>query len=180
MNHSKKRVMKLGKGFLKVQLYVGDYTLHGQRMAVQIVKDGEILQTLETDENGAAESAALDAPDLSAGTPAAGTQHFETYDVIVPEANGFMRVTVYGVHIFDGITSMLNIHLEPLSEVGPQEIIIHVPRERGVSSFNGNGVPPHASEELGSEVFHQYTPTKRLPGNLDRTALLLALILLLR
>ena len=162
----------MGKGFLKVQLYVGDYTLHGQKMAVLITQDGKILQTLETDENGTTGRIILDAPDLTPDSMAAGEELFATYDVIVPEANGYKKVTVYGVQIFDGITSILNINMEPLSESGPQEIKINVPRERGATSQ-----PSTASlgfEEPSAEVFRQNPSPRSLARNLDKIAWLLA------
>ena len=185
----------MGQGFLKVQLYTGDYALHGQQMAVQITKDGVVLHTLETDENGATERIALEAPDLSMGTTAPGADLFETYDVIVPEAKGYMKVTVYGVQIFDGITSILNIHMEPLSEAGPQEIKIYVPKERGASIFYENGEPgshlampvweamTHPIYNKGASIRNLRTQMPRTiaaaPDNYDMTTLLLALLLLM-
>jgi len=177
----------MGKGFLQVQLYLGDFTLHGQRMAVQVMKDGVVVYAAETDEGGATEVIGLDAPDLTSGAPAE-SDPFETYDVIVPEANGFKKVSVYGVQIFDGITSVLDIHLEPLSEFGPQEINIYVSSERGVTATSDINTPrteatdttPPAFEELALEVFRQFItkPTRPLPDNFDMTTFLLALILL--
>ena len=123
----------MGKGFLKIQMYVGDYALDGLSMTVMIMKNGATIYTLATDEHGSTGRIELDAPDLSAGSLAEGEELFETYDVVVPAAHGFMKVSVYGVQIFDGITSILNIHLEPLLEGGPEESTIHVPRERGVT-----------------------------------------------
>jgi len=186
----------MGKGYLQVQLYVGDFTLHGQQMAVQIIKDGEIIHIAETDEGGATEIIGLEAPSLTSGAPAAGTQPFAAYDVIVPEASGYKKVSVYGVQIFDGITSVLDINMEPLSEVGPQEINIHVPRERGASNDmadnNLEAVPTSWAEMpkneapcativtidiMASEIFRKYM-TKPLPDNFDITTFLLALMLI--
>ena len=181
INHSKKKGDEMGKGYLKVQLYAGDYTLHGQRMAVLITKDGKVLQTLETDENGTTGRITLDAPDLTPDSMAAGGELFTTYDVIVPEANGYKKVTVYGVQIFDGITSVLNINMEPLTETGPQEIKINVPRERGATGQTG--AASIGFEEQSSEVFRQYVPPRPLPQKshcFDKMALLLVLLLLIR
>ena len=181
INHSKKKGDEMGKGFLKVQLYVGDYTLHGQRMAVLITRDGKILQTLETDENGATGRITLEAPDLTPDNMAKEGEFFATYDVIVPEANGYKKVTIYGVQIFDGITSILNINMEPLSEVGPQEIKINVPRERGATSQTG--AASFGFEEPSSEAFWQDTPSalsKALPHNFDGIIALLLILLLLK
>jgi len=176
INHSQKKGDEMGTGFLKVQLYVGDYTLHGQQMAVLITKDGRVLQTLETDENGATGRITLDAPDLTPDSTAAGEALFATYDVIVPEANGYKKVSVYGVQIFDGITSILNINMEPLSETGPQEIKINVPRERGAA--NGTGTASLGFEEQSSEVFRQNTPSSSLHPSFDMITWILILLLL--
>ena len=182
INYSKKKGDEMGKGFLKIQLYAGDYTLHGQRMAVLIMKDGKTLHTLETDENGTTGRIPLDAPDLMPDNMPAGEEPFAAYDVIVPEANGYMKVSVYGVQIFDGITSILNINMEPLTNVGPQEIKINVPRERGATSRTGTASLgfEELSEELSSEVFRQGAPSRPLPHDFDGIAWLLALLLIKR
>ena len=169
----------MGEGFLKVQLYIGDNTLHGQRMAVLITKNGKTLQTLETDENGATGRITLAAPNLTPESMASGDELFSTYDVIVPEANGFKKVSVYGVQIFDGITSILNINMEPLTEFGPQEIEIHVPKERGATSLTVSASV--GFEKPSTEVFRQVTPARQQqpqPRNLDNMAWLLAWLLL--
>jgi len=166
----------MGTGFLKVQLYIGDYTLHGQRIAVLITQDGRVLQTVETDENGTTGRITLDAPDLPPEGTVTGEALFATYDVIVPEANGYKKVSVYGVQIFDGITSILNINMEPLSETGPQEIKINVPRERGATGETGTA--SLGFEEPSAEVFRQGLPSRSLPQNFDMITWVLILLLL--
>ena len=131
----------MGQGFLKIQLHVGDFALHGQEMTVLIKKDGEILHTLLTDENGTTKEVALACPDLTIDSPSAGTDLFETYDVVVPASHGFMQVSVYGVQIFDGIHSILDIQLEPYVEGGPQEKEIIIPLEHGVDTDRTQEIP---------------------------------------
>ena len=138
----------MGQGTLKIQLYVGDYALHGQEMTVLIKKDGEILYSLLTNKNGATEEITLDCPCITADSPAAGASLFETYDVVVPPAHGFMQVSVYGVQIFDGIPSILNIQLEPYVEGGPEEIEINIPPEHGVDIDRDNGSPDGRPPDL--------------------------------
>jgi len=166
----------MGTGFLKVQLYVGDYTLHGQQIAVLITQDGRVLQTVETDENGTTGRITLDAPNLPPEGTATGEALFASYDVIVPEANGYKKVSVYGVQIFDGITSILNINMEPLSETGPQEIKINVPRERGATGETSTA--SLGFEEQSAEVFRQGLPSRSLPQNFDMITWILILLLL--
>ena len=137
----------MGQGFLKIQLYVGDSALRGQEMTVYIKKDDEILYSLETEINGTVDLITLPAPSLTADSPAAGTELFETYDVVVPPARGFMQVSVQGVQIFDGITSILNIQMEPHIEGTPQEKEIVIPSEHGVDIHRDNGAPKSYSQD---------------------------------
>jgi len=138
----------MGQGYLQIQLYIGDFALHGEIMTVLIKKDGEIIRTLETDINGATEMIALEAPELTPDSPAGGTDLFATYDVVVPETNGFMKVSVSGVQIYDGIPSVLSIHMEPYVEGGPPEIEIYIPLEKGVDIDRDNtALDNHPPEE---------------------------------
>ena len=50
----------MGSGFLRVQLYVGDYALHGDSVTVLVKKDGAILHTLQSDENGTTETVPIE------------------------------------------------------------------------------------------------------------------------
>ena len=140
----------MGHGSFKVQLYVGDYALHGIEMTVIIKKDGNILHTLKTDENGTTEYVTLECPCLVTTSPAAGVTLYESYDVLVPAANGFMEVKVHGVQIFDDIPSVLNIHLEPYVEGESKVIEICIRREHGVDIDRDNGVPDSSPPRDGA------------------------------
>jgi len=134
----------MGIGTLKVQLYVGDFAFHGEKMTVLIKKDGKVIHTLEANENGSTGNVTLECPDIDADV-SAGPSLFRTYDVVVPAANGFMKSSIYGVQIFDGIPSILNIHLDPYVESGPQEQEIYIPLEHGVDIDRDNGLMDNAS-----------------------------------
>ena len=122
----------VGKGFLKVQLYSGDYTLRGEPATVLIKKNGDVIKTLETDRNGTTPVFSVDCPDLENATGLTPRSHFSTVDVVVPATRGYMPVSVFGVQIFDGITSILPVHLQPMAEGEKNEIEIHIPPEHGV------------------------------------------------
>ena len=144
----------MGTGFLKVQLYVGDFALHGDSVTVLIKKDGQLLHTLQTDENGSTEVVSIEAPDLAGKDGLELDEHlFSTVDVEVPKAQGYLGVKVYGVQIFDGITSILDVHLDPIAPGGPTEDIeIHVPREHGVDIDRDNGQPDNYEPGTGPDV----------------------------
>jgi len=129
----------MGKGFLKVQLYAGDYTVHGDATTVLIKRNGEILFTLETDENGITPTVTLESPDLINEYGLEQKAYFTTVDVVVEKAYGYMQTTIYGVQIFDGITSILDVHQDPIVEGTPEEIEIYVPREHGVDMDRNTG-----------------------------------------
>lgn len=133
----------MGTGFLKIQLYVGDFALHGDSVTVLVKKDGAIIHTLHSDENGSTERVAIECPDLTnndgLGT---GLNTFTTVDVEVPQTQGYKSVKVHGVQIFDGITSILDVQLEPIAPgESYDEIDIYVPREHGVDIDRDNGQP---------------------------------------
>ena len=122
----------MGKGFLKVQLHAGDYSVHGDPTTVLIKRNGEVLYNLETDENGITPEVSFECPDLEGECGLKQKSYFTTVDVSVLKAHGYMGVTVYGVQIFDGITSILNVHVEPIVAGEPEEEEIDVSPEHGV------------------------------------------------
>ena len=143
----------MGTGFLKVQLYTGDYALHGDTVTVLIKKDGEILHTLQTDENGSTEVIPIESPSLeNLDEMEQGRELFTTVDVEVPAINGYKAAKIFGVQIFDGIQSNLPVRLEPLVQGDPNtETIIHIPREHGVDIDRDNGAPDNHEPGDGPE-----------------------------
>ena len=142
----------MGKGFLKVQLYTGDYTVHGDPTTVLIKRNGEILFTLESDENGTTPAVTIECPDLDNEYGLDQKAYFTTVDVVVPKAYGFMQVNVYGVQIFDGIESILNVHLEPIVSGEPEEEDIYVPPQHGVDEDHQDTARPDNRPPLDAAV----------------------------
>ena len=136
----------MGRGFLKVQLYVGDYTIHGDPTTVLIKKNGDVIFTLQTDENGTTPVIELECPDIAEDEYGLEQKaYFATVDVVVPSAHGYMKTSVYGVQIFDRITSILNVHLEPYVMGTPDENEYYVPPEHGVDV--DRNPPPGVDDE---------------------------------
>ena len=152
----------MGKGFLKVQLYVGDYTVHGDPTTVLVKRNGEVLFTLESDENGTTPIVTIECPDLVDEYGLDQKSYFSTVDVVVPKARGYMQYSVYGVQIFDGITSVLDVHLEPEAEGGADETVIVVPPEHGVDIDRNielpSNHPPEDSDLIDYSVFESIDP----------------------
>jgi len=134
---------EMGAGFLKVQLYIGDYALHGDSITVFIKKDGVIIHTLQTDENGSSEVVTIECPCLKHTDGLnLDEEFFTTVDVDVPKAQGYKAARIYDVQIFDGITSILNVHLEPIVPGDSIEVNeTYVPKEHGVDIDRDNGSP---------------------------------------
>ena len=135
--------MRVGHGFLKIQLYTGDYTLRGDNVTVLLKRDGEVLHSLLTDENGTSELISLEAPSLENEDGLdMDREYFGTVDVEVPAAQGFKGTKVYGVQIFDGLSSILNVRREIIAPGdSAEDINIHVPREHGVNIDRDNSAP---------------------------------------
>ena len=160
----------MGEGFLKIQLYVGDFALHGDSVTVLVKRDGEILYTLQSDENGMTEVVSVESPSLEGVDGLElGQQFFSTVDVEVPAAQGYRGVKVYGVQIFDGLTSILPIHLEPLMP-GESDIEIYIPREHGVDIDRDNGQPDNHEPGDGPQADDGVLPEPNGPAAPDLPA----------
>ena len=130
----------MGTGFLKIQLYVGDFALHGDSVTVLVKNDGAVLHTLQSDENGTTPTVPIDAPSLEDADSITDGVYFSAVDIVVPPAQGYSGTMIQGVQIFDGITSVLDVHLEPLSpDNTTDENVIFIPPERGVNVARDNG-----------------------------------------
>lgn len=150
---------KMGKGFLKVKLFVGDDVLPVKDAKV-LVKDtnGNIIYELVANENGITEKVPLDAPDKKYSTePYENRPRFFVYDVEVPFVNGYKKVVVHDVEIFEGITTILPIQMHPVIKGEPDGIDeIYIPREHGVDT----DVERRMSEDPGNAV-----TTEQIPAN---------------
>ena len=95
-------------GYLKAVVTTGGGSLPVQA-TVNVLSDGEILDTLQTDENGITETMALEAPPHDSLIP------YSVCDVKA-EALGYRAVHIYGIHIFESETSILPINMVPATE----------------------------------------------------------------
>lgn len=126
----------MGKGWLKVEVFLGDHSMPVKGAAV-VIKDkrGSVLYRFITDENGLTENVAIEAPDLSeVRDPLISKQRFSTVDVEVSHSSEYEKITVHNVQIFDGIASILPVQIHPAIIGEPpkdREIDIYIPLEHG-------------------------------------------------
>lgn len=124
----------MGKGWLKVEVFLGDQSLPIKN-ALVLVKDkaGNLLHRLVTDENGITEKVMIEAPDLAeVRDPLVTKLRFNPVDVVVSHPDNYEKVTIHGVQIFDKITSILPVQMHQLIAGEPAEKDIFIPPEHGV------------------------------------------------
>ena len=114
----------MGTGYLKIITRAAGGTLPVSA-AVTITDGDTILHNFLTNRSGIAEPVALEAPlkELSLD-PESMEAPYSVYNVMA-EAKGFKTVNIYGVMIFDTITSILHINMVP-SENG-ETMELHLP-----------------------------------------------------
>lgn len=80
-------------------------------------EESDILYSLRTDEDGMTKAVDLKAPPKSISfIPGGDAKPFSQY-IITVKADGYYTVENIGVPIFDGITSIQNVEMIPLTEV---------------------------------------------------------------
>ena len=149
----------MGKGYLKISLFVGDSVLPVKAMNV-LIKDsrGNLLYDLTSDENGLTKEITLDAPNKENSTyPHSNKPYFSIYDVEVPSSKGYKKYIVHGVQIFDGETSILPVQLHPLIKDGTEKENtdeIYIPLEHGVDEMRERTQrsEPEGNERTAQEV----------------------------
>lgn len=162
----------MGKGYLKVELFVGDQVLPVGSAAVLVKEyEGNVLHNLVTDEHGHTNTITLEAPDKN--TDPNTEPRFATYDVEVPAIKGMRRVIIHGIQIFDTITTILPVHMTPMVPgTPPAENIeeIYIPREHGVDINRGEpglmeeaSVPAMPMERPGRAAFEVNPGPMSLP-----------------
>ncbi|MCL2081074.1 MAG: peptidoglycan-binding protein [Oscillospiraceae bacterium] len=137
----------MGKGKLKVTLYLGDEArpVGNVKVLIKNPVSGDTLYELTADENGVTPSVELDAPDRENSLDPYGSMpRSGRYDVHVPPQKGYKHVIVHGVDIFDGETSILPVQMHPAIEgdtraENTDEYFI--PEKHGADEDNGRGQP---------------------------------------
>ena len=109
----------VGTLFAKVTAGRGTFPLEGVTVYVRDYRDGsegELLYTLKTGSDGLTPSVRLSAPDKSSSLSPGGTALPYSEYVITAQKSGFNTVENVGVPIFDGIVSIQNVDMVPLTE----------------------------------------------------------------
>ncbi len=106
----------MNNGYLKVNVYSGSIANPVKGARVTILKDGRVITSVETDEDGKTPSITLETVNKKFSEEEQyNTRPYETYDVIV-EALGLTKTRLEGVQIFDGITSIQDIYMTSIDE----------------------------------------------------------------
>jgi len=115
----------MGTGYLKITTRTGGGSLPVS--ATVTITDGDtVLHNFQTDKSGIAEAAALEAPpkELSLD-PENMKAPYSVYNIRA-EAQSFKTVNIYGVMIFDTVTSILHIDMVPSME-NEETVELHLP-----------------------------------------------------
>lgn len=117
----------MAKGYLIVNVYSGTIANPVRNATVQVLKNGNIIKEIKTNEEGRTETVSLDTIDKSfSENDQQQTRPYETYDVLV-NALGLTETRMEGVQIFDGITSIQNIYMTSLDENTKEDIEVIPP-----------------------------------------------------
>jgi len=119
----------MGKGHLQTRVFWGNQ-LFPARSDVE-VRDakGQVLVNHTTCENGHCPGLEVYAPPRDSHPP------FALYDVtITPHDKGLRPVTVHGVQVFDGVNTVLPVHVHPTVGVPGQDKMeeIYIPQYHGI------------------------------------------------
>ena len=112
----------MAKGYLVVNVYSDTIANPVKGATITISKNGTVITTEVTDEDGKAPQITLDTVDKSYSEEEQyNTRPYETYDVTV-NALGLTPTRIEGVQILDGITSIQNIYLTSIDENQNEEV----------------------------------------------------------
>lgn len=142
----------MAKGNLIVNVYSDNIANPVKNAKVTVLKDGNEVVTVTTDEDGQTEPIVLDTVDKSYTEE---EQHevrpYETYDVLVT-ALGLTPTRIDGVQIFDGVTSYQNIYLTSIDEN----------QEESISEITPNTLwgeyPPNLTESTEESLEEEISP----------------------
>ncbi len=112
----------MAKGYLIVNVYSDTIANPVKNARVTISKNGRVITSTTTNENGQTEKISLDTVDKSySEQDQKQIRPYETYDVTVT-ALGLTNTRIDGVQIFDGITSIQNIYLTSIDENQEEDV----------------------------------------------------------
>ncbi len=136
----------MNKGYLKINVY-GDSVANPVKNAnITISKNGNIIFTTTTNENGQTEIIPLNTVNKSYSEEEQNEiRPYETYDVTVSSL-GLTDTKIEGVQIFDGVTSIQDIYLTSIDENQDEDISEITP-----NTLWGD-YPPNISDEEESNI----------------------------
>lgn len=104
----------MARGYLKVNVYSDTVANPIKDAIVTVLKNGQVVFTTKTNQDGQTELIALDTVDkIYSEKEQYDIRPYETYDVVV-EALGLNRTRIDGVQIFDDVTSIQNVYMTSL------------------------------------------------------------------
>lgn len=152
----------MAKGSLIVNVYSDTIANPVRGAQVNISKNGNIIDTVFTDENGETNIISLDTVDKSySEVEQYNTRPYETYDITV-NSLGLTETKIEGVQIFDGVTSIQNVYLTSIDENNNES----------VSEISSNTLwgdyPPYISqdEELDENIQPLVLQEVQVPENI--------------
>jgi len=138
----------MGKGFLKTRIFLGNQLF--PTISDVEIRDaaGQTLVNHATCNNGHCPGLEVFAPDADHNPP------FAVYDItVIPRQEGLRSVTVHGVQVFNGVDTILPVHIHPtIMGVEGQEGMedITIPQYHGIDIDR----PYNPEEDEGSEYYN--------------------------
>lgn len=168
----------MAKGYLVVNVYSDTIANPVRGATVEISKNGNLLERVQTNEDGVTEAISLDTVDKSYSEKEQNTTRpYETYDVSVT-ALGLTPTRVEGVQIFDGVTSIQNIYLTSIDENQNESVAVLPPNNlwensegemiEGIEESNEEGISPFVLSRVlipESIVVHDGVPSNTTAPN---------------
>ena len=106
----------MAKGYLKVNVYGEDITNPIKNATVKILKDGNEIKKVNTDEFGQTSLIELDTVSKEyTENEQVNVRPYEIYDIEV-EALGLNKTRIEGAQIFDDVTSIQNIYMSSIDD----------------------------------------------------------------
>lgn len=153
----------MAKGSLVVDVYSGSIANPIKNATVQVLKEGKVIDTKTTDENGKTEAFVLDTIDQSYSQEnQKKTRPYDTYDIKVT-ALGLTDTIIEGIPIFDGVTSMQPVYMTTVDENEKEDVTVLPP-----NTLWGD-YPPYltnAQEDANSAISPIVLPRVLIPANI--------------
>lgn len=141
----------MGTGFLQLQVFLGNQIYPAQSVVEVRDNTGALIATHNTCHNGICPKIELYAPQKDTSPP------FSTYDItVIPNNTGLRKVTVHGIQIFDGIETILPVHVHPAVPVVSAE---NMPEDITISPKHGADIDRPYAPLVDDGVAHTSNPS---------------------